>query len=1436
MLTSIIEYSLKNKFFILLLTSGIIGAGLYSVFNIPIGAVPDVTNNQVQVITTSRNLSAEDVERYLTYSVELEMGNLPGVKEIRSISKFGLSVVTIVFEENLGTYLPRQLIFEKLKNVEERIPEGFGSPFMGPISTGLGEIYQYILDVKPGYEDRYNAMDLRTIQDWIVKRQLTGISGVVEVNTWGGFLKTYEVAVDPMKLKALDIDLSEVYRALQTNNNIAGGGYIEKGNEAYFVRAEGKINSLEELDNLMIAQKAGSPILVKDIGKAQFGHATRFGAITGNGHGEKVLGQVMMLKGADSKRVIDDVISRVAEIQKTLPEGVYINPFLERSELIKKTTHTVAENLIIGFLIVLGVVVFLLGNWRSGVVVASVIPLTLLFTITMMYVFGIDANLMSLGAIDFGIIIDGAVIIVEYVTFLITRSNLEKHVHDEGHALKSKDLLVLQGTKKMLHSAVFGQIIIIIVFIPILSMTGVEGKMFIPMALAFCFALLGAMLLCFTYIPVMSSLFIEPGSNAGHTPADRFIKFLKGIYEPSLNLALKFKKIVVSLAFLVLIVAGFIFSRMGGEFVPTLDEGDFVIQPVLKTGMSLTETVKMTTRIESIVKRFPEVNQVVSRIGAAEVPTDPMSMEESDVIITLFPKKTWTTAKTKDGLADALKAAILEEIPGIEVEFTQPIEMRFNELISGVRSDLAIKVFGSDLEKLFEIASDIDGKIKGVLGAADIVIEKVEGLPQVVVSYDRQKMSRYGVSVQTLNDLIAIGFSGLKAGQIYEGESQFDLVLRFEEDARNDIDKLSNIQVVTPEGLQLPLTEFASIRQTIGPAKISRDDTRRRVMIGVNVRNRDLKSVVDDIKHIVNTQVDLPTGYFVDYGGQFKNLEQASARLMIAVPIALLLIFLLLYMAFQSFRDSVLIFSAIPLASIGGILALYVRGMPFSISAGVGFVALFGIAVLNGIVMVEHFKELKSKTMTLDQLIVHGAMDRLRPVLLTAIAAALGFLPMAISTSAGAEVQKPLATVVIGGLITSTMLTLIVLPVLYRMSGSLAKKGIQTLSVILLLTVLPGKAKSQQYAGLDDLIKRAMAANPELQQSQMEVEYQKALLPAARSVNKTNFYYGYDRNNIAPNNKALHVLGLSHSFKLPAYYKTAEDLQQSLMDESMSIRQVSANQLKGRITLLYDHIVYLQNLRSKYMGIQNNLEALLDKNLLKQKLGGGNALEVLTVERKRNEWEIKSNELNAQIKEAYQMLQLEVYAKEEFLVQDSVYNLILADSTSGTKLMMDVTEQQIKVADKVLLRNKAMALPELNTSLFNGMNTLNGSGFYPGIEVGVSLPLSMKQYKARQDADAIAVQKAVVKSSALGTSIQIFEENQQMLMRSALDRLKVFEERQENNFISLRQTSDKALASGEIDVLMYMLILDEINRGEIEKLDLIQEYNSAAIRKMYLLF
>jgi heavy metal efflux system protein len=1192
MLEKIIDFSVKNKLIIILFTLSVAAFGIFAVLNIPVGAVPDITNNQVQVITTSGNLSTQEIEQFITAPVEMEMANLPGVKEIRSISKFGISVVTVVLDDNLGTYLPRQLIAEKIKSASANIPEIYGSPEMGPITTGLGEIYQYIVDVKPGFENQYSAMDLRTFQDWIIKRRLSGINGVVEINSWGGYLKQYEAAVDPVLLKSLDVSLMEVFDALERNNSISGGSYIEKTNQAYFIRGDGQVKSLEDIENIVVKNNNGRPILIRDLATVHFGFANRFGAITANGKGETVLGQIMMLKDGNSKEVINEVKTRVAEIQENLPEGVFINPILERSELISKTSFTVAENLILGAIIVMLTVILLLGNLRSALVIASMIPLALLFTISMMYIFGIDANLMSLGALDFGIIIDGAVIIVEFIAI---KMNLQKNkiLGSEGDERQTiMDKISFEGASKMMKSAIFGQVIILIVFIPILSLSGVEGKMFHPMALSFSFAIIGAMVMGLTWLPVASALFLKPGKAHKRNISDWIMDMAYKAYYPVIKWSCGHKRMVLGAALISLIFTGFLFTRMGGEFVPTLDEGDFVIQPVLKTGTSLSKTVELTTKMENIlIKEFPdEVHQIVSRIGAAEVPTDPMSMEEIDMIIKLKPKDEWKTAKSKEQLADNFKEA-LSVIPGIEYEFTQPIEMRFNELITGVRSDIAIKIFGEDLDYISKKANEIKNLIADVPGAVDIILEKTTGLPQIKVIYNRSKIAYYGVDVETLNNYLSAAFGGKIAGVVFEGEKRFDMVVRFNNENRTDIDNIRKLQVPVSSGSSVPFAELAEIEYTEGPAKISRENTHRRVVVSVNVRNRDLQSVIFDIQQKIDGNIKLTPGNYIEYGGQFENLKNATNRLMLAVPVALLLIFIFLHFAFKSLKDAIMIFTAIPLATVGGVFLLWLRGMPFSVSAGVGFIALFGIAVLNGIVLIEHLKELqKEGHLSMRELILTGTKNRLRPVMLTAGAAAMGFLPMAISTGAGAEVQRPLATVVIGGLITSTMLTMIALPLLFEIFYNIKSvkffpfKIIRSGAVILLFLIIPAVSATGQNSELklNDVIGIALQNNREIAAYTLKVEESKMLKKTAFAPGKTNLTYGTDQNNIAENGYPLNVFGIEQNISFPTLYSAESKSKQIEISMAESRLNIQKNEIRKNVSSSFFNYQMLLNKRDIY--------------------------------------------------------------------------------------------------------------------------------------------------------------------------------------------------------------------------------------------------------------
>jgi len=1443
MLSQIINFSIKNKFIILLFTIFIVGFGLYSLSQIPIGAVPDVTNNQVQVITTSRNLSTQDMEQFITYPVELEMANLPGVKEIRSVSKFGLSVVTIVFNDNMGTYLPRQLIAEKIKSASEKIPEGFGTPEMGPITTGLGEIYQYILDVKPEYKDKYTAEDLRTIQDWVVKRQLSGIPGVVEVNTWGGLLKQYEVAINTEKLNAMNITAREVFTALEMNNSVSGGGYIEKVNQAFFIRGEGLVASLEDIQNIVVKNEDGVPIYIKDIANVGFGNAMRFGAITGNGEGEKVLGQVMMLKDANSKKVIDAVKERVASIAKSLPKGVYINPFLDRSELIAKTTFTVTENLILGCLIVIFVVVLLLGNFRSGLVVASVIPLCLLFALSLMYIFGVDANLMSLGAIDFGIIIDGAVIIVEFIAFQITQKKDEILALAKTEQQAFKDKITFTGASKMMNSAIFGQLIILIVFIPILSLSGVEGKMFKPMALTFSFALIGAMLFCFTYVPVVASLFLKPSKATDKNISIRLMKWLNKIYEPVIHWALQSKKLVLGIAIALLTFSMYLYTTMGGEFVPTLDEGDFVIQPILKTGTSLSNTVEITTEIEKILlKQFPEVKQVVTRIGAAEVPTDPMSMEESDVIIVLKPKSEWTSARSKDELADKFKEA-LAVIPGMEVEFTQPIEMRFNELITGVRADIAIKIFGDDLDILAKKGSEIGALIQNVSGAADISVEKVAGLPEMNIKYNRAKIARYGLNIQDLNEMVSMGFAGKTVGHVFEGEKRFDLVVRLDKQKRNDIDDLKNLYVDLPSGGKIPLSELAEISYQKGAAKISRDDTRRRIVVGINVRNRDLQSVVDDVQKLINENIKLPVGYSITYGGQFENLQSAKSRLMIAVPIALILIFILLYFAFKSVKEALLIYSAIPLSAVGGVLLLWLRDLPFSISAGVGFIALFGIAVLNGIVLIEHFKELKEEGFEdMETLIKQGTKDRLRAVLLTASAAALGFLPMAISTNAGAEVQRPLATVVIGGLFTATLLTLVVLPVLYAMFHRSKKVELPTVNVnpknvigvLLLFCSMSVFSQEQKEATLDDLIAMAIENNAGLKANELQVGQSEETIKSAFMFDKTQVYYHYDQNNLAINNEPLRVFGIQQDFRFPTVYFSQKKVYQAQSEMVSSTFEIEKKALKRKVTARF----YEYQIANEKARLYETLDSLYTDfaKIAKRRfeLGETNYLEKITAASKQqkirlNYEEAIKNKALAQ-KALQNLIQLEdtIVPIKKSLLKVNMQTIALKNTAE-----VDYYQKRIAMFQAERRFEKQQLLPDISLNYFQGSNPQLNTNLH-GYQVGLKIPILFGGQSSKIKAARMAEEIAVTEADEYEIQLNAKFDALQLQIAQLQKNLVYYEKEGAALSDEILKTANGSFKNGEIDFYQYIQSLESAYEVKLDYLDKLDQYNQTVIAINYL--
>ncbi|MEY3416730.1 MAG: hypothetical protein RL060_841, partial [Bacteroidota bacterium] len=946
----IIHFSIHNKLVIGLCVLGLIAWGIFSLSKLPIDAVPDITNNQVQVITVSPSLSAQELERLITFPIEIAVANIPGIQEVRSISRFGLSVVTIVFNDQVDVYWARQQVTEHMTEVQNNIPKGIGTPQLAPVTTGLGEIYQYTIRPAKGFEKKYDATALRTIQDWIVRRQLMTTPGVAEVSSFGGFLKQYEIAIDPIQLKSYNISISDLFTALEKNNQNTGGSYIDKKPNAYFIRSEGLVGSLADIEKIVVKiSDNGQPIVIKNIAEVRLGHAVRYGAMTYNGEEEVVGAIVMMLKNENSSKVIKAVKNRIELIKKTLPEGIIIEPFLDRTKLVDQAIGTVSKNLIEGALIVIFVLVVMLGNFRAGLVVASVIPLAMLFAISLMNVFGVSGNLMSLGAIDFGLIVDGAVIIVEATMHHIVSGRMGKS-YEMTQAEMNEEVYV--SATKIRSAATFGEIIILIVYLPILALSGVEGKMFTPMAQTVIFAILGAFILSLTYVPMASALFLNKKIALKASFSDKMMAKIQQYYSPIIEQTLKHPITIVSTVLVFFALSIVLFSTMGGEFLPQLDEGDFAVETRVMTGSSLSETIDASLKSgKLLMKNFPEIKKVVAKIGSSEIPTDPMPVEACDLMIILKDKDEWVSASSKEELAEKM-SKVLEDIPGVSYSFQQPIQMRFNELMTGARQDVVIKVYGEDLDELSKQANKIGKLIHKVKGLEDLYVEKITGLPQIEIRFDRSKIAQFGLNISDINDAIQTAFSGKVAGLVFEGEKRFEMVVRLKEENRKELADVQHLFITSATGQQIPLNQVAEVSFKNGPNQIQRDDTKRRIIVGFNVRNRDVESIVTEVKNKIETSMKLPVGYSVTYGGSFENLQEAKNRLMIAVPIALLLIFVLLYFTFHSVKQSILILSAIPLSAIGGIVALWMRGMPFSISAGVGFIALFGVAVLNGIVLI----------------------------------------------------------------------------------------------------------------------------------------------------------------------------------------------------------------------------------------------------------------------------------------------------------------------------------------------------------------------------------------------------------------------------------------------------------------------------------------------------
>ena len=1462
MINKIISFSINNKFIIGLFIVALVGTGIWSMTTINLGSVPDITNNQVQVITVAPNLGTEDIEQFVTYPVELAMANLPDVIELRSVSRFGLSVVTIVFKDEAGTYLPRQLVQEKLADVSSEIPEGFGKPFMAPITTGLGEIFQYTLKVKEGYEDKYDAMELRTIQDWIVKRQMALVPGVVEVNAFGGFVKQYEVAINPDKLKSFGITMNQVFEALKVNNANTGGAYIEKNHQANFIRGEGLARSLKDLENTVVTTQNGSPILIRDVAeKVGFGNQVRYGAFTQDGH-ESVGGQILMLKGQSPSNVINNVQKRIDEIQKSLPEGVYIEPFLSRSELIARTTSTVEKNLIEGSLIVIFVLVLLLGSFRGGLITASVIPLSLLFAFILMKQFGVWANLMSLGAIDFGIIVDGAVIIVEGMVLQI-HQRLKKSKTLIGQA--EMDEIAYDSGSTMMNSAFFGQLIILIVFTPILFLTGVEGKMFRPMAFTFGFAVLGAIILCLTYVPMAAALFLKPAQNPNNWFAkfennidkfsDKIMSALNRAYKPLLTFALRFKAGILIGAIGLLVVAGFVFSNMGGEFIPKLDEGDIAMQALIKPGSSLTESIEASKKIQNIVKQFPEVKTMVSRIGVAEIPTDPMPMDIADSYIILEKDKSkWTTAETKEELIEKIKEKI-SVIPGVNFVFTQPVELRFNELLTGVREDVAIKLYGEDLGVLAKKIEEIAAVVRTVQGAGDVRIEATSGLPQMTVVYNRAKMAQYGVTIDKLNDYVSAAFAGEQAGVIFEGEKRFDVVIRLAEGYRKDINNLKDLYIDLPNGNQVPLKELADISYKPGPMQISRDNTYRRISVGVNVRGRDVKSMVEEIQQKLEREVKLPPGYYVTYGGSFENLQRASARLMIVVPIALALIFILLYFALNSFSQSVMIYMAVPLAAIGGVFALLIRGMPFSISAGVGFIVLFGVAVLNGLVLINKFNELKESGMTnLKARIYEATYERLRPILLTATAAIMGFIPMAVSTSGGSEVQRPLATVVIGGLITATFLTLVVIPVLYYWLESRKEKNEnggdvsyikKSTTVIIVLLSLGGfltsnsaTAQDNQMAQtitLEEAIAMAKENYPSLKESQAFIDREKAMKGTSFDLGSTQVFTGKEEygNNLPGIQTTIGVqqgnIDLLSGFSKVKFYKERVSLGEKfyVLNEKQLIRNVM--QAYDQINYSKAQLRFAKELDSVYTNFKSAAE-------LRYETGETGKLEFIAASSEYQQIQVLRQQAYDDIEIAKRALKQYLGMEDTFETEEGQYKILTFMGTRDSisvenNPILQFALQNTKVSQANVGVEKSQFLPKFSFSF--GKQVVDDVSGFNTLQAGITIPLWFFPQKSRvkaAKADAMIVENQYLEQKA------VTESRVSQLLKSLEKTKKTLDYYEEGALLLAEEqiaTAELASKEGEIDYVNYITILNSAIKIKQNHLQYVNQFNQQTIELQY---
>lgn len=1453
MIERIIHFSIKNKFIIGLFVVALIGWGTYSLTQLPIDATPDITNNQVQVISLAPSLAVQEVESSITAPIEVAVANIPNIIELRSISRLGLSVTTIVFKDNVDIYWARQQVGERLKEAEDNIPAGLAKIEMAPISTGLGEIYQYRLAVEKGYENKYTPMELRTLQDWTVRREMLGTTGVADINSYGGFVKQYEVAINPERLRSMNLTLTDIFDALERNNENTGSAYIDKKPTAYFIRGIGLVKSLEDIEKIVVkSNSSGIPVLIRDIASVQYGNSTRYGAMVIDTT-EAVGGVVMMLKGANANEVTKNVETRIETIQKSLPDGVKIEPFLNRSDLVGRAISTVARNLIEGALIVIFILILFLGNMRAGLIVASVIPLSMLFAISMMKFFGVSGNLMSLGAIDFGIIVDGAVIIVESVVHRISMSK----THHPGIARLSQQQMdeeVFQASSRIRTAAAFGEIIILIVYMPILFLVGIEGKMFVPMAQVVTFAILGAFILSLTYVPMASALFLS--KNTEHKPnfSDKLMVFFHKGFNPIIHFALK-RKLLISLSVISLFIASlFVFNSLGGEFIPQLEEGDLAAGVITLQGGSLTNTVELVQKANKILlANFPEIKHVVCKIGAGEIPTDPTPMETGDYIITLKDKSEWTSAETREELVEKMEEALIP-LAGVKFEFQQPIQMRTNELLSGSKQDIAIKIFGDDLNTLADKASQVEKIIQQVQGVEDINVEKVTGLAQIQVEYNRDRLAQYGLSIAEVNRVLRTAFAGSQAGVVFDEEKRFGLVVRMDKDYRQSIDDVKNLSVALPNGGQIPFEQIANVEIKSGPAQVSRENTKRRITIGFNVRNRDVQSVIADVTKQIDAKVQLPTGYYVKYGGQFENLQAAKARLAIAVPVALLLIFVLLFFTFHSVKQTLLIYTAVPMSLIGGIIALWLRGMNFSISAGVGFIALFGIAVLNGIVLIAEFNRLEKEGVSdITERVLKGLHTRLRPVIITAAVASLGFLPMALSTSAGAEVQKPLATVVIGGLITATLLTLIVLPIFYIFFSTFSfrslfkRKSVKTLSILLILVVCSAGFNSinaQQYRSINlkQAIQMALDSNLSVRSSKYDVDVQKALKGASWDIPKTSIDGQYGQFNSYSKDNSFTV---SQSFAFPTVYINQNKLAKANIKSSEWQLKTSQLEIATQVKQIYWQLAYLYS-KQKLFAYQDSLYTGFQKAAeLRAKTGETNRLEMISARSQSLEIKNQLQQINADLVIYNQKLQTILNVETTLYPADTVLHRIdylpAADkSVLAANPSVSYINQQIEVSRLEKKVESSRILPDLSIGYFsqtmqgtqeiNGVPRIFGTGNrFTGIQAGIAIPLWFAPYSAKTKAAKFKEKVAQANAEYYSKSLSGNYRSLMLEFSKNSNSVDYYEKQAIPEADLIIEQATRSYKAGAMDYLDYILSLNRALSIKQSYLDAQNNYNQTII-------